>query len=289
MKFLILGPVKSENTQEIVAEIEGKGHEAFIVSPKDFIFSIGSQGMSVHAKGKDLFEYDVFILRGYNITLTETRIFVEALLYLGKTVIDETVGSDFIPSKLYEASKLSRVGLEYPKSFLLTKNKKVDQVIDKLNFPVIVKPIYGQKGQGVQKIGSKKDLEDLMRESDEKFLIQEFLEIDGDVRVFVVNGEVLGAMKRFVLEGDFRSNTSLGARTEEFPLGSEVKKVALKAVKAMNYEIAGVDLAWTNNKWYVIEVNSTPQWQEFKETTGINPAEKIVEYAMNKYNKKNEL
>jgi ribosomal protein S6--L-glutamate ligase len=288
MKFLIVGAPKTENTQDLVLEIKKRGHGVLVVRPKNFVFSIENKKFLVSALDEDLFDFDVYILRGYNKTLTEVRIFAESLVSQGKVVIDETIGSDYIPSKLYEASKLSREGLNYPKTFLLTDNSRIGEIADKLDFPVIVKPIYGQQGQEIEKIEKKENLTDLFLEKErtEMFLIQEYLKINGDVRVFVVGNQVLGAIKRFIVEGDFRSNASLGAEAEEFPLDDEIKEIALKSTKAMNYEIAGVDLANANGKWYVIEVNSTPQWQKFKEITKINPAEEIIEYAINKHNKK---
>jgi ribosomal protein S6--L-glutamate ligase len=66
--------------------------------------------------------------------------------------------------------------------------------------------------------------------------------VDGDVRVLVVGKEVLGAMKRIVPEGDFRSNASLGANAEKVEMTSEMEEVALKAANVMGYDVAGVDL-----------------------------------------------
>lgn len=286
MKFLIVGP-KTENTCDLVAEIEKGGNLVMVVSPKDFVFSVDKGEFWVQAKERNLLSYDIFLLRGYNKTLTEIRIFAEFLLNNGKVVIDETVARDYIPSKLYEASKLLREGLNYPKTFLVVDNEKIKSFAEELEFPVVVKPVYGQKGQEVNKFGGKADLINFFSQKDkvEKFLLQEFLEIDGDVRVFVVGGRVLGAIKRFVISGDFRSNASLGARAELFPVDQKMRDIALKACKAMKYEIAGVDLAMANGKWYVIEVNSTPQWQKFKEVTGVNPAKEIIDYAIKKYEK----
>ncbi|HHX58726.1 MAG TPA: RimK family alpha-L-glutamate ligase [Candidatus Moranbacteria bacterium] len=287
MKFLIVGP-KTENTKDLILEIKKRGALVDVVSPKEFVFFVEQGEFSVKVRKKNLLEYDIYLLRGYNKTLTETRIFAELLLSKGKVVIDGTVAFDYIPSKLYEASKILRAGLNYPKTVLVTDNKRVEEVVNELEFPVIVKPIYGQQGQGINKFNNKIDLINFLAQKDnsEKFLIQKFLEIDGDIRVFVVGRRmVLGAMKRFVVPGDFRSNASLGARAESFPVDEEIEDIALRSCEAMNYEVAGVDLARFDKKWYVIEVNSTPQWQKFKGITNINPAQEIVSYAIKKYEK----
>ena len=289
MKFLIIGP-KTENTHDLANEILRRNCSVDIISPRDFSFFVNDGDFLVSAEGKDLLDYDIFLLRGYNRTLTETRIFAEFLLNSGKVVVDETVAYNYIPSKLYEASKVLRAGLNYPKTFLIVDNKKIGDSLGRLEFPVVVKPVYGQKGQDINKFEKKAELIKFLsqRDSEEKFLIQEFLELDGDIRVFVVGDKVLGAIKRFVIPGDFRSNASLGSRVDVFLVDREVNDIALKSCQAMNYEVAGVDLARANGKWYVIEVNSTPQWQKFKEATGINPAKEIINHALRKYEKRKQ-
>ncbi|MBT3356251.1 RimK family alpha-L-glutamate ligase [bacterium] len=286
MKFLILGAIDTENTKDLELEILKKGHEVAKVNPKDFLFSVENNEFNIAASGVNLLNFDIYLLRGYNISITETRIFVEKLLSLGKIVIDEVVGEQYIPSKLFEASCLSRVGLNHPKTFSILKEESFDLFKEKLDYPVIVKPVDGQKGQDMYKFESEDQLNIFIKKNQRGWLIQECLPIDGDVRVFVVGSEVLGAIKRFTVEGDFRSNASLGANAKEFELTEEIKEIALKAKEAMNCEVAGVDLAWSKEKWYVIEVNFSPQWQKFKEITGLNPAEKIIEYAIGKYNNK---
>ncbi|HHE45911.1 MAG TPA: ATP-grasp domain-containing protein, partial [Candidatus Moranbacteria bacterium] len=142
-----------------------------------------------------------------------------------------------------------------------------------------------QKGQGIKKIANKNDFIEFFKNNPQCYLIQEFLKIDGDIRVLVVGKKILGAIKRTVLKNDFRSNVSLGAKIKKIELTTIMKKVALKATELMGYEIAGVDLIEYNNKIYVLEVNSTPEWQGFKKVTGINPAKEIINYAIKKYEK----
>ncbi len=283
MRFLIIGAVYSENTRDLEAEILKRGDEVVRVAPKDFVFSYDENGFCVTANGYDLFDFDVYLLRGFHISVVEGRILAEGLLAKGKTVIDEVVGKNYLPSKLFETSKLSRVGLNYPKTFCVLNGKSFEKIKHKISFPVIVKPVGGRQGQGIEKIENKENLKEFLKENNRGWLVQECLKIDGDVRVFVVGEKVLGGMKRLVIEGDFRSNASLGADAQKFELTDEMCEIAKKATEVMDYEIAGVDLAFHEGRWYVIEVNLTPQWQKFKEVTGINPAKYIIDYAVKKY------
>lgn len=289
MKFLIVGAIETDNTKDLEDEILKAGFHVSKIKPQDIIFSVQNGKFQVTSNEMDLLDFDVYLLRGYNVSVTEVMILAEALLALEKTVVDNIAGNLYLPSKLFEASRLSREGLNYPETFSILKGDSFEFFKNKLKYPVIVKPVNGQKGQDIVKFEKEKELEEFLSESNKGWLVQECLPMDGDVRVFVVGDEVLGAMKRFIVKGDFRSNASLGAETGKFELTDEIRDIALRAKKAMNCEIAGVDLAWSNGRWYVIEVNFTPQWQAFKEATGTNPAEKIIEYAINKHNQQSQL
>jgi len=101
----------------------------------------------------------------------------------------------------------------------------------------------------------------------------------------VVGGKALGAVKRYVPENEFRTNRH-GTKAEQVPLTKELGKIAVKATKAMNYDITGVDVLEQDGKFKIIEVNIAPEWQKFKEITSINPAQEIIKVAFKKYRRK---
>ncbi len=284
INFAIIGSL-TENTLDLKSEIEKRG---FLVSvfPLSTIFLEFNKGNSIaRSKKNSLDNFDIFLFRAYNKNFREAKILAELLLAKNKIIIDTVLGLDMIDSKVYEASKLSQAGINYPKTWQSIGKKNYTEILKKIDFPLIVKPVYGQKGQGIKKINNRQSFIKFFENNPQGYLIQEFLKIDGDIRVFIVGGKILGGIKRYLPKNDFRSNVSLGAKTEKIVLTDEIKKTALEATKTMHYEIAGVDLIEYKNKIYVLEVNSTPQWQGFKITTGINPAPYIVNYALKKYEK----
>ena len=54
-----------------------------------------------------------------------------------------------------------------------------------------------------------------------------------DLRVIVVDGKVVSAMKRQSKEGDFRSNLHRGGSSAKINLSYEEENIALRAAKAM--------------------------------------------------------
>ena len=93
-------------------------------------------------------------------------------------------------------------------------------------------------------------------------MLQEYVKTDYDVRVIVVAGEILGAMKRPIIEGDFRSNVSQGSEPEVHELTELEAKESLRAAEAVDGDIVGVDFIPAKNREkdlpLFIEVNSTP-------------------------------
>ena len=84
--------------------------------------------------------------------------------------------------------------------------------------------------------------------------------LNGDIRVLVLNGRVLGAMNREKVKNDFRSNASLGANVNEADISNEIKEMAINAAKAMGCYYCGVDIAIQkrSRKPFVLEVNTSP-------------------------------
>lgn len=282
LNFAIIGP-NTENTLDLIREIKKAGHRPFVVRLSDIFFEFNNGIFRALWKNKDLFDFDIFLLRGYNKNLLFAQIFAQELLAKGKIVIDETIGKRFISSKAYEASRMMQKKISHPKTWQAVSFSSYKKILKQISFPVIAKPVYGQKGQGIEKIRTAKEYLTFFSKNPKGYLVQEFLKIDGDIRIFVVGNKVLGAMKRYLVPGDFRSNASLGAKTEKIPLTKELETLALKAAKTMDYEIAGIDILEHKKRFYVLEVNSSPQWQKFKEVTKINPAEYIIRYALKKY------
>lgn len=109
-----------------------------------------------------------------------------------------------------------------------------------------------------------------------ELIIQEYCENTGDIRVhmFSVDGanyEVLAAMKRNKIDGDFRSNVSLGATTDKYELSDEQKEIVMKVARLSGCRWVGVDLMeCKDGRNVVIEYNSSPGVQGISQQIGKN-------------------
>ena len=191
--------------------------------------------------------------------------------------------------KYRSALKLGDYGLTQPKSILVNNPDTIlDQIKESgIKFPLIMKTLRGSKGVGVLFIDSERGLDSIVQlinkqDEDADLLVQEYIKTDYDVRVLVLGGKVLAAMKRPVIEGDFRSNVSQGSKPEKIKLTELEIEESLKAGKAVNGLWTAVDFIPSKNREkeppFMLEVNSSPGTEGIEEATGLNIAKAVIDH-----------
>ena len=154
--------------------------------------------------------------------------------------------------------------------------------------PLVVKLLESTQGKGVVLAETAKAAESVIEafyELGENIIVQEFIKEAKaeDIRAFVVDGEVVGAMKRKGIEGEFRSNLHKGGTANIVQLTEEEIKAALMAASVMDLGVAGVDILRSERGPLVIEVNSSPGLEGIEKATGTDIARKIIEYVERNY------
>ena len=147
-------------------------------------------------------------------------------------------------------------------------------------FPFIAKLSASSQGRGVEKITSKKSLNEFLKiHTGENILFQPFLTAGEDLRIIVLGDKVLGAMKRTAIKGEYLTNYSRGGKVENFEVKKDLKELAEKTAKCFKLDYCGVDLMKGNDgEWKVLEVNRACQFKGFEFSTGINVARQLVDY-----------
>lgn len=288
LTFVIIGGNPGEHAKDLIEEISLRGHVAIPVKMKSIVFSIDEKGFRARYHEFDLIKGDVFLFRGgYRTVKPAVSALANYLLKKNKVIINEDLGvAGFFGDKVFQAQCLTQYNIPHPKTIQSLSFTDIPYALDQLVFPVIAKPIFGSKGHGIMKFESQKSALVFLKKHNRDYFLQEYIPIDGDLRIFVVGGKAIAGMKRYILPKDFRSNASLGAFCEPIVITPPIEKLACLAAQAMNYEIAGVDIIEKDEKFLVLEVNSAPQWKKLKEVTGINPAQAIVNYALQKFKNK---
>ncbi|MCW8896065.1 MAG: 30S ribosomal protein S6--L-glutamate ligase [Sulfurimonas sp.] len=186
--------------------------------------------------------------------------------------------------KLRSLQILSKYGVDMPKTvFASNKSSAKDIIALSGGAPLVLKILEGTQGVGVVLVDTAKAAKsvlDAFYGMDVSLLVQEFVEEAGgaDIRVFIVGGEVVGAMKRQGADGEFRSNLHQGGKATIHKLTRKEKSTALAAAKAMGLGVCGVDMIPSARGPLVMEVNSSPGLEGIEKSTNIDIAGKIMDY-----------
>ena len=178
---------------------------------------------------------------------------------------------------------LSTFNVPIPKTILGSSSNLEYLLSNFKNEPVIIKILEGTHGNGViladTYLSALSTIETL-KTAGVKFLLQEYIEESKgtDLRVIVVDGKVVSAMKRQSKEGDFRSNLHRGGSSAKINLSYEEENIALRAAKAMKLGVCGIDILQSSRGPLVLEINSSPGLEGIEKTTEVNISEKIISY-----------
>ena len=237
----------------------------------------------------------IAIIRGSVVRKDSWLDIVSSLEKHSICVVNSRQSINICTDKYRTSLRLADYGIKQPKTVLVNDPEKAVLAFDKLDskFPVIMKTLRGSKGVGVLFVESEKSLDSIVQliykqDEDTDLLLQEYIPTDYDVRVLVLGGKVLATMKRPVIEGDFRSNVSLGSKPEKIKLTELEIEASLLAAKAVNGLWTAVDFIPSKNREkdapFIIEVNSSPGTEGIEEASGQNISKEIITFFADKKN-----
>ncbi|MFB6470015.1 MAG: RimK family alpha-L-glutamate ligase [Vulcanisaeta sp. AZ3] len=158
---------------------------------------------------------------------------------------------------------------------------------DGIQYPVIVKPVHGSWGRLVSLVGDMDELRLVLKHNaldnanPRIYMLQPFIGNGKDYRVFVIGDEVVASMTRLPSDGDWRSNVARGGIPRAVKLSDDAYEYAVKAVKVLGLDYAGVDMLQGPNGYLINEVNAIPEFKGLMIASGVNIARKIAKYVIN--------
>lgn len=272
------------STQRLVEAGKERGHDIMVVDHQKCVLVIEQSRPQIIYKGHPLEGIDAIIPRiGASVTFYGAAV----VRQFEQMKVFSTVESQALVrsrDKLRSLQLLAKAGLGMPKTAFAASARDIDDVIKQVGgAPVVIKLLEGTQGIGVilaETHNSAKSVIEAFLDVEVNILVQEFIaEAKGaDVRAFIVDGQIVGAMRRQGAEGDFRSNLHRGGKAQLIQLSAEEKATAMKAVKKLGLAIAGVDMLQSKRGPLVMEVNSSPGLEGIEGATGVDIAGKIIEY-----------
>ena len=291
MHVAILSARSGWHTNELCRALGVRGHTGEVVAYESLRARIASDsGSRLQVLPTDSRSPDAVLARIIPPGSLEQIIFrIDALHWLesrGVPVINSPKAIERTVDKFYTSALLSEAGIPTPETVVCedfaTAMTAVRQMRD-----VIVKPIFGSMGHGLVRISDPDVAFRVLRPLEQTravYYIQRVINHDRrDIRAFVVDGRVVGAIERHAPEGDWRTNVSRGGIARPIDLCDHDRQLAIRAAAAVGADYAGVDVLHAREGGaYVIEVNGIPGWQGLQQATGIDVALAIADLVTNK-------
>lgn len=253
------------SNRRIMEAGEMRGHEMHFLNIKECYMKLDATNPEIHYRGgRVLNDFDAIIPRirpsitFYGCALT--RQFEALKVFTLNSAASITQSRD----KLFSLQLLLNHGVDIPTTGFANSPLDTDDLIKMVGgSPLIVKLLEGTQGKGVVLAETKKAAESVInafKSLNANILVQEFIkEANGkDLRLFVVDGKVVAAMQREAAPGEFRANIHMGGTASVVKVTAEEKKIAIRAAKAMDLKVAGVDIIRSSKGPLLLEVNSSP-------------------------------
>ncbi len=270
--------------RRLVEAAEARGHEIDVVNTLRVYMNITAHRPALHYNGEELVGYDAVIPRiGASVTFYGLAV-LRQFEMMGVYPLNESVAIGRSRDKLRSLQLLAREGIGLPVTAFAHDPRQTEEVLKIAGgAPVVIKLLEGTQGIGVvlgETHKSAKSVIEAFRGANVNILVQEFIKEAGasDIRALVIGGKVVAAMQRTGVEGDFRSNLHRGGTAKPIRITPEERSTAVRAAKTLGLNVCGVDLLRSNHGPVVMEVNSSPGLEGVEKATGIDVADKIVEF-----------
>ncbi|MDN3595778.1 30S ribosomal protein S6--L-glutamate ligase [Zunongwangia endophytica] len=272
------------STRRLIEAAQKRKHTVEVVDPLKCDIVIERRNPNIYYKGNYIKDVDAIIPRiGSSVTFYGTAV-VRQFEMMGAFTTTDSEALVRSRDKLRSLQVLSRAKIGLPKTVFTNYSRDVSGVISQVGGPpLVIKLLEGTQGVGVVLAETKNAAESVIEAFNglqARVIVQEFIkEAKGaDIRAFVVDGHVVGAMKRQGKEGEFRSNLHRGGSAESIELSDDEEIAAVKATKAMGLGVAGVDMLQSSRGPLILEVNSSPGLEGIEKATGKDIAKTIIRY-----------
>ncbi|MEB3755282.1 MAG: RimK family alpha-L-glutamate ligase [Desulfurococcales archaeon] len=255
----------SRMEESLIAEALSKWARIVNVNPRTTVFEVG-EGYA-----------DAAVIR--SISLYES--IYTAAAYESNNVFTVNNSNSLVLAgdKMLTYSAMTRGGIPIPRTvYVPGSNGNPDIGVE---YPAVSKPPVGSWGRLVSMVRNKAELNMILGlrnnmpcSIQRNLLVQEYIRTYGDIRCIVINGTLVGCMRRKPVKGDWRANIALGGRSEAFKPNPVIEEASLKAAGVIGGFFVSIDLFETEDSRVLVnEVNGVPEFKGFLRATGVNPAE----------------
>lgn len=279
--IFIVGSDFQWEEEMLVREGENLGMHTEFLLLKDITFHL-YKNTQVLYKGENIFlslaEHTIFLIRRSRGEYYKMLAF---LFFLEKHHLNFTDSIWSISTNLHKKLSLSLIEsniLPHPPETTFIDPAYPDTLHRLiLHFPLVIKPVMGRHGEGVEIIENKTELEHALTKAGKVLILQHYIPILSEYRIFIVKGQSLGVVMKIPQEGKMVANYAQGASFMPAELPISIVNEAIRISLEQKMDIAGVDIAQSRDgKFYLFEVNRCPEFRAFSKASGMNVAREIL-------------
>ena len=291
MKIGILSSdIEEWHVLRLSEELKKREHEVYVFPITNLVSRIALEP-KISIKEYSVGGYDAIIVRRVPGGSVEQVFYRMDTLHMleeyGVHIFNSPDSIEKSVNKFYTSAILDKQGLRSPRTIVTENFREAIRGFRELGEDVIVKPIFGSLGSGMTRVSDPEIAYRVFRSLESinsVFYLQEYIPHNNtDIRIFVIGGEVVSAMKR--AGKSWKTNISSGGKPMPYTPSEEEKEFSIKASEILGLDYTGVDLLPSENgDLYTLEVNSTPGWEGLQKVTKKNISEEIINYVISKLN-----
>ena len=278
MNICIIGPKGSKVSLQIKLRAEERGHICRRIKLSDTYFAIENNKFTAKHRKLELKDFDVFVFRTIaNVDKEIASTLAQYLSSQGKKVLDPrlTKRSDTNLSYTYE---LVTNNLPVLETVITSGLKSSRDVLMDLAHPIIVKPDQSRKERFTVSYDWTDSYDIVRTESSKKFEFQQLAESDKFIRVYTIGNEVIGGLQKTITAHDNKLNYSDKFSNEVIEINNEISSLCKKINKVLDLTFTQIDLVEVDGEYKIAEVKRAPDFRLFTKLSGINYADKLIDY-----------
>lgn len=215
--------------------------------------------------------------------------FTASLEFMDIPVLNKFDVANVCGNKMFMTLLLKKNNIPTPKTYFSFSSESAAENLEKVGYPLVIKPVIGSWGRGVMPIKDKDTMDAVIEirnitdsPHDRIYYLQELIKRPPrDIRIITIGDEPIAAMYR-KSSGGFKTNIALGADPELCEITKEMEDMAAKASKAMGGGILGIDMMEDDERGLVVhEVNNTVEFKGLARVAQRNIPKEMIEFALN--------
>lgn len=272
-------------TRRLVEAGHARGLAVRVLDPLEVELGLG-QEPALYWKRRRFPRTDVVVPRiGLSIHQYGLAV-VNQLELMGVPVLNGAYGIAASRNKMRSLQLLAAAGVRVPRTVMASNPSGLRDMVKLVGgVPVLVKLLSANERSGVMICESLQSLEAALEAIlglGQNIVVQQYLRgaRGRDLRVLVVGGEVVAAMRRSPPVGRISRDLRRGAQFEKAELPASYARAAVAAARVMRLEVCAVDMLDVKGRPRVFEVNSSPSIREAETACGVDAAGRIVDRAL---------